>query len=222
MLEFDNDQHMAVVMISMMNTTVKMPLDLKNIRSQGLLKNSHLDRLSDAELKALLQSVHKSFVFDPKAGGSVQEQFLKALSKACDNYLCLAVTLDPVERAELLKQVKDINAELLQRAGAKPQEFRQALTSVYNPGVHHLTMDDDFIEIRRDGKVVEVIGLPGNDRNDLKNFLRYAGGERCLSQQNGNSLKDAINTLRKTLMRAAAEKVANMPKPSRGLTLKHD
>lgn len=213
MIEFDNGQHMAMVQLSLNGVSVNLNLDLRNIKSEALLKDSRLGELDPRRLKALLEYVDHGFRLDPKSAVPWKEQFCRKLLKECDTLLRLPVTLTPEQLEALRKEVNGVNLSLVNAAKKLPDDYRAAvkLTAVYHDGFNHLTRDDDFIALRAGGRIVSIIPLPGNDFNELKKFLK-AGGDRVLSPENVAKFKEAVaEAKRQNTMELLNRKVERKP-----------
>lgn len=193
MIEFDNGQHMAMVQLSLNGVSVNVNLDLRNIKSEALLKDSRLGELDSKRLKALLEYVDHGFKLDPKSSVPWKEQFCRKLAKECDALLSLPVMLTPEQLKALRKGVNEVNLSLVNAAKKLPDDYKAAvkLTAMYHDGFNHLTRDDDFIALRAGNRVVSIIPLQGNDYNELKKFLK-AGGDRVLDPENVVKFKKAV------------------------------
>lgn len=209
MIEFDKGQHMAMVQLSLMGVSVNVHLDLKNIKSEALLKDSRLDRLSSKRLKALLEYSDHTFKIDPKSSVPWKEQFLRKLSRDCDMILSLPVTLSTADIAQLRKSMKETNLSLVKAAKALPDDFKKAqkLSFQYHDGFHHLTRDDDFFAVRQGNRIVSIIPLPGNDFNEVKRFLE-AGSRRVLSEQNIGLFRFVVKEVHRLDTKSLLEKTA--------------
>jgi hypothetical protein len=116
--------------------------------------------------------------------------------------LSLPVKLTPEEIRELKVDVRRANRELAVKAGVDPAVFRQAVSYQYHDGFHHLTRDDDFIAVRCGNRIVGIIALPGNDRNEVKRFLKAARG-RMFEPSNLADVKRAVREVKKSRMARA-------------------
>lgn len=198
MIEFDKGQHMAMIQLSLVGVSVNVHLDLKNIKSEFLLRDSRLDKLSPKRLKALLEYSDHTFKLDPKSPVPWKEQFCRKLSRDCDMLLSLPVLLTAAEIAQLRQSIKQTHLSLINVAKVLPDDFKKAqkLSYYYFDGFHHLTRDDDFLAVRKGNQIVSIIPLPGNDFNELKKFLE-AGGKKVLEQDNIQLFKSAVKEVHK-------------------------
>lgn len=222
MIEFDNGQHMAMVQLSLNGVSVNLNLDLRNIKSEALLKDSRLGELDPKRLKALLEYVDYGFKLDPKSAVPWKEQFCRKLAKECDALLSLPVTLTPEQLKALRKGVTDVNMSLVNAAKKLPDDYKAAvkITAMYHDGFNHLTRDDDFIALRAGGRIVSIIPLQGNDYNELKKFLKM-GGDRVLSPENVDRfLRSVAEAKRLKTQDLLSRKVER--KPSFGLKITRD
>ena len=198
MIEFDRGQHMAVIHLSLAGVSMPVSLDLRDIRSEPLLRDSRLGELSPKRLKALLEYVDHGFRLDPKSPVPWKEQFCSALSKACSDLLSASVRLTPDQLAKLPALVRAANLSIPKalRVPDPAGAFDLAVSYDYHDGFRHMTRDDDFIAVRRGGKIIGIIALPGNDWNDLINFLKD-GGDKLVERENLDQFRKVYSAARK-------------------------
>ena len=196
MIEFDKGLRTAVIKLSLNGVYLNLNLSLGDIRSEALLQDSRLGELGPKRLKALLEYVDHRFEVDPRSPIPWKEQFCRALAKECDALLSLPVKLTPEQLREVRRAVRETNVSLERAAQAAPGALGLALEFQYHDGFNHLTRDDDFIAVRRGGRIVGVIALPGNDYNEVKKFL-MAGGDRVLDPTNVECFRAALRHARK-------------------------
>lgn len=84
MIEFDKGRHAAVVELSLNGISMNMRLDLDDVRSEPLLRDSRVGELSPQRLKALLEYVDHGFRVDPRSPLPWKEQFCRKLVKECE------------------------------------------------------------------------------------------------------------------------------------------
>lgn len=202
MVTFDRGRRHALVQLSLMGVSMSVRLDLKDILSEPLLRDSRLGELDPKRLKALVEYVDHRFKLDRRSSLPWKEQFCRALVKECGDLLSLPVKLTPEEIRELKVDVRRTNRELAAAAKVEPDKFRKALTYQYHDGFHHLTRDDDFIAVRCGDRIVGIIALPGNDRNEVKRFIRAARG-RMFEPRNLADVRRAVREVRKSEMARA-------------------
>jgi hypothetical protein len=198
MIEFDRGQHLAVIHLSLAGVSMPVSLDLRDIRSEPLLRDSRLGELSPKRLKALLEYVDHGFRLDPKSPVPWKEQFCSALSKACSDLLSAPVRLTADQVAQLPALVRAANLSVPKALGVPDpaKAFDMAVSYDYHDGFRHMTRDDDFIAVRRGGRIVGIIALPGNDWNDLINFLKD-GGHKLVDPENLDQFRKAYSAARK-------------------------
>lgn len=211
MVEFDERTQVAKLSLEFQGVAVPFRISLGDVRQDPLLRGSGLDRLSPERYKALLEYCGCNFKPNWKSFFTIQEQFCKYLASQCDILLDRRPSIRSSEFAEIKQDVDNTNFVLLRKAGVKPEEFREAMSYQYFAGVHHMTRDDDFIAVRKGGKVVSIIPLAGNDYNEVKRFITE-GREDVLSVRNIGDLKDCV---RKVRQQKAADLVRSLLSPRR-------
>lgn len=202
MIEFDKGQHMAMIQLSLEGVSVKLNLDMKDIKSEPLLQGTRLGSIPKKSLKLFLEYADHRFRLDPKSPVPWKEQFCRFLGKECEAFLGAARTMTPAQLKELVKGVREANMSLVKAAGVMPDDYKRALQAVsfsYHDGFNHFTRDDDFIAVRCGNKIVSIIALPGNDHNEAKKFLKM-GGDRILEPQNVAKLRKAVAAARRMKM----------------------
>lgn len=218
MIEFDKGQRMAMIQLSLMGTSVNLNLDMRNIKSEPLLKDSRLNELTMTNLKGLLEYVDHHFKVDPKSALPWKEQYCMALAKECEKLLKAIKTLSPQHFEELSALVDDkvlqVRSDLLKAAKVRPEMYAPAVSYQYHDGFNHMTRDDDFIAVRRGNKVIGIIALPGNDYNEVKKFLK-AGGDKCLSAQNVEAFKQAVRKVKQSQAASMVRKLG----PGKGIKM---
>ncbi len=213
MIEFDKNQQTAQIKISAIGTSVNLNLDLKNIKSEALLHNSTLDTLTKKQLKGLLEYADAKFKPNLQSPMSWKEQFLTFLVATHEKLKNSPEMLNVLERQNINQEVNKVNAELMKKGGADPKLFAAALTVQYS-GFKSMTMDDDYLAVRANGKIISVLPLKGNDYKEVMEYLKQ-GGKECLSQNNVVDFKSAI---RKVKQGQALDKAKNAPQ-GRGLSM---
>lgn len=189
MVKFDNDMNNVEVLYkSGLNPnwhSIGMNIDgiRRFSRTPGSVYFGHgIDKLSNAQLRGLIVRASMNFKANPDLNVSYESRFARCLVRECDQFRNAQRLLSPVQVAEFRKIVEDTNMSICDAAKVSREHFEPCVTSEYS-GFNNLTMDDDFICLKKGGLVVSVIALPGNDYNLIKNYLREAG-DKCLSATN--------------------------------------
>ena len=129
MIEFDNGLQTATIKLSLDGVYLNLNLNLADIRSEAMLRDSRLGELGPKRLKALLEYVDHGFKVDPKSPLPWKEQFCRALAKECDALLSLPVKLTPEQLREVRRAVRETNVSLERAAQAAPGALGLALES---------------------------------------------------------------------------------------------
>lgn len=210
MIEFDG--YIAKLSLEYNGVFIPFNLNLADIRNNPDLKDSALANLSPNRLRAALEYADHTFKVNPSSVVPVQQQFIGHL-KAVGS-----LVLDPDSRiigaaslGAIVSEVNAVNRELLEKAGVNVGRKSEAVSFQYFSGVHHMTLDDDFLAVRKGGKIVGMIPLPGNDYNEVKRFIKE-GRNDILSVKNIGDLK---NCVRKVKQSKAADLVCSLASPRR-------
>ena len=198
MIEFDNGQHMAMIQLSLQGVSVNVDIDLHRVKENPFLMKAGLGDLSPKRLKALLEYTDHRFKLDPKSPVPWKEQFYLALARDAAALRKEVMKLTPDQVKEVRRILKDTHGALEKAIGAVAGSgvLEKALTYQYHDGFHHLTRDDDFIAVRRGGRLVSVIPLAGNDFNEVKKFLK-AGADAVLDPHNVESFRKCVRHAKK-------------------------
>ena len=206
MVTFDNSRNVEVRM-SFRGVSSVFRANLMTLGNDPLMKGSGIGDLSPTKLRALLEYTDHRFRVDPKSPLRWEEQFKKSLSKDCRDLLLAKVLMTPEELRTLMACVHGMNAKMAIEAGARDiaHKVEEVIDYQYHDGFNHMTRDDDFIAVRRGGRVVSIIALPGNDFNEMKKFLK-AGGDLMLTPENIEGFRKYMHDYKK----AKAYALANM------------
>lgn len=198
MIEFDSGRHLAMIKLSLMGVSVNMNLDLRKAREEPLLVKAGLAGLPEGRLKALLEYTDHRFKVDPRSPLPWKEQFFLALGRDAEVLRKAVLKLTPAELKELRRVIKDTHGTLEKAIGAVAGSgvMDLALKYQYHDGFHHLTRDDDFFAVRCGNRIVGIIPLKGNDRNELLKFLK-AGADAVLDPTNVESFRKCVRHAKK-------------------------
>lgn len=198
-VKFDDSKRNVLITFTVNSTTQRMVIGYDDMRNGliPMLSKSRANHLSYREFKALITEIAKRFQLDPKSSLTWSEQFGRMIAH-------VAGVLHPVNPVHAIThdqiQALKIDAKLLQntmceKAGISAKDFTEALSVGYCAGVDNLFCTDDFLTVRQGNKIVAIIGLPGNDYNELKShFINEA--QRVLSPSNIETIKREIRQMK--------------------------
>ena len=204
MMRFTEDQKTAVLVLSLAGAAREYRLSLDEC-AERMERRYGLRKVSGRRLREALERMD-AFAVDRNEREAWEECFLDSLA----GELRSQVKLSPRMREKCRRYVDRVARMLEERAGATARNLSEEVTAVYFEGVNTLTMDDDYLSLRKGGRVVELVALEGNDANELKDFLRQ-GGDLVLSLENAMAYRDAVRVAR---MMQAYDLADRKPDPS--------
>ena len=150
--------------------------------------------------------------FRPEYQASCGIQFCKELAVASDALYRIqnSRNLSPDEYKALKAEIARLGQDFLKAADIPANVYTQAVTVGYCTGVDTLFCTSDYLSVRRGDQIIARIDLPGNDYNDLRNFLLQAG-EDVLSSGNIENMKAAV----KQMKMDEATRLVNSERPAR-------
>lgn len=204
MIRFTEDQKTAVLVLSLAGVAREYRMSLSEC-ARRMEQRYGLRKVSESRLREALVRM-EGFALDQNGQEAWEDRFLDSLA----GELRLDVRTSPRLRERYRRFVAKVVRMLEERAGVTAKNLPEEVTAVYFEGVNTLTMDDDYLSLRKGGRVVELIALEGNDVNELKDFLRQ-GGDIVLSFENAVAYRDAVRVAR---MMQAYELADRKPDPS--------
>lgn len=217
-ISFDDTKKRMTVSFSFKGNVESMVLPYDRLR-KGELGMSGAYKFSYSELKVVAHELAQRFRLDPKCDLAWKQQFLlvmdhtlKSLYPPVGNSSSLTIAQIKLLRLD----TKVFMQDLYEKAGTNQKEFREALSMGYCPGVDSMFCTDDYITIRKGDKIIAKVALPGNDYVELRRFLTQ-GGDRILTMENIENLKDGVRRMKMEKALALAERKCG--KASVGLKL---